>query len=139
MFIEFERKANEMAEAGEPVTADALCDLYFNLNKLYFGEDMNVDELISYEWCRIPHFYDKFYVYSYATSQAAAIDIASRILKEGAPAVEQYKKYLSSGCTQDPVSLLKIAGVDFTTAKPLEAAFKVFDEAIAEMEELYKN
>ena len=139
MFIEFERKANEMAEEGIPVTADALCEVYYNLNKLYFGDDMIVDELISYEWCRIPHFYDKFYVYSYATSQAAAVDIAGRILKEGAPAVEQYKKFLSSGRTKDPVSLLQMAGVDFTTAKPIEAALKVFDEAIAEMEELFKD
>ena len=77
-------------------------------------------------------------MYQYATSFAASVSIAKKILEEGAPAVEQYKKFLKSGCTQDPVSLLKIAGVDLTTAAPIEDALKVFEEALVEMEELYK-
>ncbi len=138
MFEEFERKTCEMAEEGIPLTAESLYDVYYNLNKEYFGEDMISDELIGWEWCRIPHFYYNFYVYQYATSFAASVAIADRILKEGAPAVEQYKKFLSSGCTQDPVSLLKIAGVDLTTKAPIDAALKVFGEAIDEMVEITK-
>ena len=138
MFEEFERKTCKMAEDGEPLTAESLYNVYYNLNKEYFGEDMISDELIGWEWCRIPHFYYNFYVYQYATSFAAAVAIADRILKEGAPAVEQYKKFLSSGCTQDPVSLLKIAGVDLTTKAPIDAALKVFGEALDEMEEIMK-
>ena len=136
MFEEFERKTCEMAEAGEPITAESLYEVYINLNRQYFGKDMISDPQIGWEWCRIPHFYYNFYVYQYATSFAAAVAIADRILKEGAPAVEQYKKFLSSGCTQDPVSLLKIAGVDLTTRKPIDAALAVFGEAIDEMESL---
>ena len=138
MFEEFERKTCEMAEEGTPLTAEALYDVYIGLNKQYFGEDMISDKEIGWEWCRIPHFYYNFYVYQYATSFAAAVAIADRILKEGAPAVEQYKKFLSSGCTQDPVSLLKIAGVDLTTKAPIDAALAVFGEAISEMEEISK-
>ncbi len=138
MFEEFERKTNEMAENGEPLTAESLSEVYYNLNKEYFGENMVSDPQIAYEWCRIPHFYYNFYVYQYATSFAAAVSIAKKILDEGSSAVEQYKKFLKSGCTQDPVSLLKIAGVDLTTAKPIEDALKVFEEALEEMEELFK-
>ncbi|MCR5657210.1 MAG: oligoendopeptidase F [Butyrivibrio sp.] len=139
MFEEFERKTNAMAENGEPLTAESLTKVYYNLNKEYFGEAMVSDPLIANEWSRIPHFYYNFYVYQYATSYAASVAIANRILKEGAPAAEQFKKFLKSGCTQDPVSLLKIAGVDLTTAQPIEDALKVFGDAIAEMEELYKD
>ncbi|SFC60990.1 oligoendopeptidase F [Butyrivibrio sp. YAB3001] len=139
MFEEFERKTCEMAEAGTPLTSEALYNVYLELNKQYFGEDMISDEQIGWEWCRIPHFYYNFYVYQYATSFAAAVAIADRILKEGAPAVEQYKKFLSSGCTQDPVSLLKIAGVDLTTKEPIDAALAVFGEAIDEMEKVVND
>ncbi len=136
MFEEFERKTNEMAEQGIPLTAQSLSDVYYELNKEYFGPDMVSDDLICWEWCRIPHFYYNFYVYQYATSFAAAVAIAHRILKEGEPAVKQYKQFLSSGCTQDPVSLLKIAGVDMSTARPVEEALQVFEEQIERMESL---
>ena len=138
MFEEFERKTCEMAEAGTPLTAESLYDVYLELNKQYFGKDMISDAQIGWEWCRIPHFYYNFYVYQYATSFAAAVAIADRILKEGKPAVDQYKKFLSSGCTHDPVSLLKIAGVDLTTKAPIDSALAVFGEAISEMEEITK-
>ncbi len=136
MFEEFERKTCEMAENGSPLTAEALYDVYLDLNKQYFGEDMISDPLIGWEWSRIPHFYYNFYVYQYATSFAAAVAIADRILKEGESAVKKYKEFLSSGCTQDPVSLLKIAGVDLTTREPIDSALAVFGEAISEMEAL---
>ncbi|WP_408071146.1 oligoendopeptidase F [Butyrivibrio sp. JL13D10] len=137
MFEEFERKTNTMAENGEPLTAESLSEVYYNLNKEYFGKEMVSDPQIAYEWCRIPHFYYNFYVYQYATSFAAAVSIAHKILTEGESAVNKYKEFLKSGCTKDPVSLLKIAGVDLTTAAPIEDALKVFDEALSEMEELF--
>ncbi len=136
MFEEFERRSNEMAEQGEPLTADALSELYLSLNREYFGEAMVSDPLIAYEWSRIPHFYYNFYVYQYATSFAAAVAISRRILSEGDAMVRQYKAFLSSGCTDDPVSLLKIAGVDLSTEAPVEAALQVFAQAIEEMEKL---
>ena len=136
MFEEFERKTNAMAEEGTPLTAKALTNTYMELNKAYFGEDMVSDELIGYEWCRIPHFYYNFYVYQYATSFCASVAIAHRILEEGEPAVKQYLAFLSSGCTQDPVSLLKIAGVDLSTEQPIEEALRVFEQEIAEMEKI---
>ncbi len=136
MFEEFERKTNKMAEDGIPLTFEALSQTYMELNREYFGEDMVSDDLIAYEWCRIPHFYYNFYVYQYATSFSAAVAIAHHIL-EGDPAVvEQYKKFLSSGCTMDPVSLLKIAGVDMSTGKPVDEALEVFEKAVEEMEKL---
>ncbi len=137
MFEEFERRTNEMAEAGTPLTAETLSGEYFRLNQEYFGPDMVSDPGIAYEWCRIPHFYYNFYVYQYATSFAAAVAIAHRILDEGEAAVKPYLAFLSSGCTDDPVSLLKIAGVDMSTAEPVDAALRVFDEAITRMEELF--
>ena len=139
MFEEFERKTNAMAEAGTPLTAGALCDLYLELNKQYFGEDMVSDPLIAYEWCRIPHFYYNFYVYQYATSFSAAVAIAHRILEQGEKAVKPYLEFLKSGCTQDPVSLLKIAGVDLSTSGPVDEALEVFGDAVRQMEELHRQ
>ena len=137
MFEEFERKTNAMAEAGTPLTAETMCRTYLDLNKAYFGPDMVSDDRIAYEWCRIPHFYYNFYVYQYATSFAASVAIAHQILEEGQPMVDKYLAFLKSGCTQDPVSLLKMAGVDMSTGKPVDEAIAVFDQAIAQMEELY--
>ena len=138
MFEEFERRTNAMAEAGTPLTAGALCDLYLELNKQYFGEDMVSDPLIAYEWCRIPHFYYNFYVYQYATSFCAAVAIARRILEQGEAAVKPYLEFLKSGCTKDPVSLLRIAGVDLSTSEPVDEALEVFGGAVRQMEELRK-
>ncbi len=137
MFEEFERRTNAMAEDGQPLTADALSAVYYELNQQYFGEDMVSDPLIAYEWCRIPHFYYNFYVYQYATSFAAAVAIAHRILEEGETAVRPYLEFLSSGCTDDPVSLLKIAGVDMSDGRPVDEALEVFDRAISELEALF--
>lgn len=139
MFEEFERRTNAMAEEGSPLTADALCGLYLELNRQYFGEDMVSDPLIAYEWCRIPHFYYNFYVYQYATSFSAAVTIAHRILEQGEAAVKPYLEFLKSGCTRDPVSLLKIAGVDLSTSKPVDEALEVFGDAVRQMEELYES
>ncbi len=136
MFAEFERESNKLSESGTPLTADELSGLYLSLNKKYFGEDMISDPLIAYEWCRIPHFYYNFYVYQYATSFSASVAVADRILTEGEKAVEEYKSFLRSGCTDDPVSLLKLAGVDLSTEKPIQAALDVFERTIGDMEAL---
>ena len=137
MFEEFERKTNLMAETGQPLTAAVLSDTYMELNRLYFGPDMVSDDLIAWEWSRIPHFYYNFYVYQYATSFAAAAAISRRILAGEEGAVDSYLKFLSSGCTKDPISLLKTAGVDLSTGKVVDEALEVFEDAIRQMEELF--
>ena len=136
MFAEYEMKTNELAESGESLTAEVLNNLYHELNSKYFGPDMISDPEIAVEWARIPHFYYNFYVYQYATGFSSAVAIARNILKEGAPAVARYKEFLSGGCSQPPVDLLKIAGVDLETPKPIQDALNVFDEILEELEKL---
>ena len=138
MFAEFELMMGKMSEAGETLTAEKLCDKYLELNKFYFGPDMVSDQGISLEWARIPHFFYNYYVFQYATGFSAACAIASRILELGEPAVKDYKKFLSSGGSTDPISLLNIAGVDMSTPEPVNAGLKLFGELIDEMEELLK-
>ena len=136
MFAEFELAMGQMAEAGTALTADALCAKYHELNKLYFGPDMISDDGIALEWARIPHFFMNYYVFQYATGFCAAVAIARRILTEGAPAVEDYKKFLSSGSSMDPISLLKIAGVDMSTPEPVHEALTYFGSLVDEMAQL---
>ena len=136
MFAEFEREMGRLSEAGEALTADVLCEKYWELNKLYFGPDMISDERIALEWARIPHFFYNYYVFQYATGFSAAVAIADRILSEGESAVRDYKKFLSSGCSTDPIGLLKIAGVDMGSPAPVNDALKLFGELIDEMEKL---
>lgn len=136
MFAEYERETNRLAEAGESLTADVLSKIYYDLNCKYYGPDMVSDSEIAVEWARIPHFYYNFYVYQYATGFSSAVAIARNILKNGAPAVEAYKKFLSGGCTQSPVDLLKIAGVNLETPQPIQDALNVMDEILKEMEHL---
>jgi len=136
MFAEFELAANEMTQRGEGTTAEALCAMYKKLNEQYFGPEMNVDEEISLEWARIPHFYYDYYVYQYATGYAAAIALSRRILREGEAAVKDYLGFLSGGCSADPITLLRGAGVDMASPKPIEDATKLFDEMISEMEKI---
>lgn len=136
MFAEFELAMGKMAESGQALTADALCQKYHALNKLYFGPDMVSDDQIALEWARIPHFFYNYYVFQYATGFSAAVAIANRILKEGAPAVADYKKFLSGGCSTDPISLLKIAGVDMGSPEPVNSALALFGELVDEMEQL---
>ena len=138
MFAEFELLTHQMCERGESLTPDALSNLYYDLNKKYFGDDMVVDDEIAMEWARIPHFYYNFYVYQYATGFSAAVALANRILKEGQPAVEDYLKFLSGGCSKSPIDLLKIAGVDMTTPEPVNAGLEMFGRLLDEMEELMK-
>lgn len=136
MFAEFELRINELVAEGETLTAELLCDEYLKLNKDYFGPDMVVDNEIALEWARIPHFYYNYYVYQYATGFSAAIALSTKILNEGQPAVDAYLNFLRSGCLKDPVSLLKDAGVDMASPKPVETALELFASLIREMEEL---
>lgn len=137
-FAEFEKITHEKIEANEPLTGDDLNELYLQLNKDYYGDGVVHDDEIAYEWSRIPHFYNAFYVYQYATGFSAAIAIADRILKEGEPAVAAYKQFLSSGGSDYPIELLKIAGVDMSTAEPIERALQVFEELVEELDTLTK-
>jgi len=135
-FAEFEMNSNALCESGESLNAQNLNAMYYELNKKYYGPDMISDEEIAYEWSKVPHFYYNFYVYQYATSFSASVAIAKRILKEGAPAVEQYKKFLSGGCSMPPVELLKIAGVNMETPEPIQAAMEAFEEILEQLEQL---
>lgn len=136
MFAEFEMLTNEMAERGETLNAESLCALYHKLNADYYGEDVVIDREIDFEWERIPHFYYNFYVFQYSTGFSAAIALSQKILREGEPAVKDYLKFLSSGCSTDPISLLKIAGVDMNSPEPVSDALKLFGELIDELDEL---
>lgn len=136
MFAEFEMQTNKLVEDGESLTADCLNKLYYELNCKYYGPEMVSDPEIAYEWARIPHFYYDFYVYQYATGYSAAVAIAHAILKEGAPAVERYLKFLSGGCSKSPIDLLKIAGVNMEEPQPIQEALAVFGEILDEIETL---
>ena len=136
MFAEFELKINEMTQNGEPLTAENMSEIYGELNKLYFGDGIVLDDEIKLEWARIPHFYYDYYVYQYATGYSAAIALSQRILNEGESAVKDYMGFLSGGCSKDPISLLKGAGVDMGTTKPIADALKMFGELIEEMKQL---
>ncbi|MBQ4347043.1 MAG: oligoendopeptidase F [Firmicutes bacterium] len=134
MFAEFEAKTHAATEAGEALTCETLSDIYGELNRFYFGKEISYDKRIEFEWARIPHFYEAFYVYKYATGYSAAIALSRRILSEGAPAVEDYINFLKKGDSEYPIDLLKGAGVDMTKKQPIEAALKVFEELLDEME-----
>lgn len=137
MFAEFELRTHEMVERGEALTAEVLKKVYYDLNVKYYGNDIVVDDEIAIEWARIPHFYYNFYVYQYATSFSASMALSKKILEEGKPAVDKYLEFLSGGCTKSPIELLKGAGVDMTTKKPISEALKTFGELIKELDEMY--
>ncbi len=136
MFAEFEYIAHDSAEKGIPLTKDYLNGEYLKLNKKYYGDAVVSDDEIAYEWARIPHFYNSFYVYKYATGLISAISIAERIYSEGDKAVEDYFRFLSSGASDGPVELLKLAGVDLTKKDAYEAMVKSFEATLAEFESL---
>ena len=136
-FAEFEQTAHAKVEAGEALTKDSLNEIYYDLNKKYYGDSLIHDQEIAYEWARIPHFYSAFYVYKYATGIISAISIVSRILKDGESAVEDYFRFLSSGSETDPVTILKKAGVDLTTSAPFETAMQEFQDTLNELKKYY--
>jgi oligoendopeptidase F len=136
MFAEFELKINELVQSGQSLTADMLCEIYGELNKLYFGEDVVIDENIKLEWSRIPHFYYDFYVYQYATGFSCAIALSMKILNEGESAVKDYIDFLKGGCSKNPVDLLKGAGVDVMSGDVVSQALELFGKLIDELDEL---
>lgn len=136
MFAEFEKMTHEAVENGEVLTAEWLCDEYAKLNRKYFGEKVSYDPQIAMEWSRIPHFYRAFYVYKYATGYSAATAISSKILNEGPAARDAYIEFLKTGESDYPIELLKIAGVDMSTPKPIIQAMDAFEKLIVEIEKL---
>ena len=139
MFAEFEKNIGAMVDSGQTLTAEVLNGEYARLANFYYGPDMVVDDYIASEWVRIPHFYYNYYVFQYATGYAAAIALSRRILKEGAPAVEDYLGFLSGGCSRSPIALLKGAGVDMTGPEPVNDALALFGELLDEMESLMEE
>ena len=135
-FAEFEFIAHDMCEKGQPLTKDALCKVYHDLNKKYYGRSVVSDDEIAYEWARIPHFYRAFYVYKYATGIITAVSIAERIYNEGQTAVDDYFKFLSAGGSDSPVELLKLAGVDLTKMDAFDSCMASFKAALEEFESL---
>lgn len=136
MFAEFEKLIHEHVESGQALTVDYLRSTYKDLNVKYFGPEMVVDDEISLEWARIPHFYLNFYVYQYATGYSSAVALAMNILKEGTPAVEGYLDFLKAGSSKYPVDILAHAGVDMSTPKPIVKALEVFEQTLDELEDL---
>ena len=136
MFAEFEKITHQMAERGEPLTWENMNQIYGDLNRQYFGEDIVIDEEIQIEWARIPHFYNAFYVYQYATGYSAAIALSHKILTEGQPAIDAYLDFLSKGDSEYSIDLLKGAGVDMSKKEAVENAMAVFEKLLDEMEAL---
>lgn len=134
MFAEFEAEAHAMAERGEPLTAEALSSAYYALNRKYYGRAVKHNELIRYEWARIPHFYSSFYVYKYATGLTAAVTIADNILSGGEKYFAKYRAFLSAGGSLPPLDILRLADVDLETDAPYERAMKEFADTLAELE-----
>lgn len=139
MFAEFEKEIHEKEQNGVVLTSEYLNDLYYKLNKLYFGPSVEIDKEIAFEWERIPHFFYNFYVYQYSTGYIAALKIAKDIINKKENALENYLKFLSLGCTMDPVSELKVAGVDLTKDEVYNEAFEEFEKEIEEFEKIYKG
>ena len=138
MFAEFEKQVHEKIEAGEMLSPEDLNKIHYELNKRYFGDSTEVDEDIKYEWARIPHFYNCFYVYKYATGITCAIAIASKILAGEPGYVEKYKKMLTLGRTKKSIDLLRMVDVDLESTKPYEDAINFYKKNIDELEELLK-
>lgn len=136
MFAEFEDLTHKATEAGNVLTADWMCQQYQELNDKYYGPAVERDDTIRYEWARIPHFYNAFYVYKYATGYSAATAISGKILKEGSPAAKAYIEFLKTGESNYPIELLKIAGVDMSTPEPIRAAMDTFNSLLDEFEKL---
>lgn len=139
MFAEFEKWVHEKVEENNPLTAEDLNNKYYELNKKYFGENVNVDEDIKYEWARIPHFYSCFYVYKYATGISSAITIAKKILNNEKGYVERYLNMLKKGGSEKSLDLLRSVDVDLETKTPIENAFKYYNDKIDELEEIIKK
>ncbi len=138
MFAEFEDLTHKAIENGQVLTAEWMCEQYEALNAKYYGPAVEKDDTIKYEWARIPHFYNAFYVYKYATGYSAATAISNKILNEGPEAAANYIEFLKTGESDYPIELLKIAGVDMSTPEPIEKAMETFNALLDEFEKLVK-
>jgi len=136
MFAEFEKITHEMAEAGEPITVKAFQDVYRKLLEAYFGPQFKLDDELSLECLRIPHFYRAFYVYKYATGLSAAIALSQRVLHGGKAELNAYLSFLKGGCSKDPLDLLRDAGVDMEKPEPVNTALEYFGKLVVELDEL---
>jgi oligoendopeptidase F len=136
MFASFEREVHGRAADGRDTTPDGLRELWYELNRKYYGPDIVIDEELRMEWARIPHFYNPFYVYQYATGFSAATALAGLILEKGVQSRDRYLEFLSMGGSDYPIELLKRAGVDMSSPKPLKEVVKIFNGTLDEMEKL---
>ena len=136
MFAEFEKRTHEMAEAGEPLTVQSFRSVYRELLDAYFGPNFVVDKELELECFRIPHFYRAFYVYKYATGLSAAVALSRRVLGGGQQELDDYLRFLSGGCSLDPLDLLRAAGVDMTSPAPIQTTLKRFEELTSELDRL---
>jgi len=136
MFAEFEKVCHASFGGGKPLSGDDFCNIYYDLNKKYFGDGCVVDDKIRHEWSRIPHFYRSFYVYKYATGFSSAVAIAQMIEDEGRPAVDRYIGFLKAGGSEYPLDILKKTGVDLSTPAPIEAGMKMFGRLLDEFDGL---
>ena len=136
MFAEFEKDVHDKIENNVMLSADDLNDMYYNLNKKYFGPDVNIDEQIKYEWARIPHFYSDFYVYKYCTGVSSAIAIASKILNKEPGFVEKYIEMLKQGCSKKSIDLLKMVDVDLENKDTYKSAIEFYNQKIKELKNL---
>ena len=136
MFAEFEKITHELAEANEPLTLESLRGEYRKLLDAYFGPEFILDDELSLECLRIPHFYRAFYVYKYATGLSAAIALADRVTHGGKAELEAYLGFLKGGCSKDPLDLLRNAGVDMATPEPVNRGFARFGKLVDELDEL---
>ena len=139
MFAEFEKETHKLREKGEVLTSDLLSNTYYNLVKKYFGPNVLCDDLIKYEWARIPHFYYNFYVYKYATGISAASYIVDGILNNKEGALENYMKFLKSGGSMYPLDELKIAGVNLNSESVILSAIKTFEKYLKEFKDIYNS
>ena len=138
-FAEFEWRAHEMAEKGQPITGEVLDKLYAEMTKKYYGHDKGVavvDDYIAHEWSFVPHFYRAYYVFQYATSFTASAALSEKVMAGDPEAIKRYLAFLGSGGSKYPIDLLKDAGVDMTTDEPLELTMKKMNRVMDEMEKL---
>lgn len=139
MFAEFEKETHKLREKGEVLTSDLLSNTYYNLVKKYFGPNVLCDDLIRYEWARIPHFYYNFYVYKYATGISAASYIVDGILNNKEGALENYINFLKTGGSMYPLDELKIAGVNLNSKSVVLSAIKTFEKYLKEFKDIYNS
>ena len=136
LFADFENETHKLVEKGLPLLPDTLCQMYKGLYKIYHGQNFVIDDVLSYEWARIPHFYRAFYVYQYATGISAAVSIAKGILSGSQQAVQNYRTFLTKGGSDYPIELLKIAGVDMAQPQPIIDTLNDFQSMLNELKPL---